>query len=390
MAFSILHLAFAFREIIAVNPYGAQVVTNLLFAVIYAGSGLFVLIRGVKTFDRRALWPVYLIAFCALSAGWSIDRNETLVGIVSLLGSFLLGLALFIKFKTQLPKVLVLVFTSYLAFSFWFYLLGFPATMYFTGELAFQAFSGHKNQVGAMAGIAAVCSFCMWRSEKNWTLLTFLISILFIIVSRSSTALVATVLTCGLIEFSRYTRRSSHPRILFSIGGLLLVLVGIIGLVGFGATLLDFLGEDRTLSSRTKIWSIVMHTFSQRPLFGVGQSALWSDNSPATYLTAYIFSDVSFQQAHNGYLQVMAEIGVVGLTIFVVLFLSIFLALYAKMMRDARYTAFVGFMFFTAIYNFGEATFLVGNYIFFVLIGTCAAAVGEKERVRNETSTTST
>ena len=85
----------------------------------------------------------------------------------------------------------------------------------------------------------------------------------------------------------------------------------------------------------------------------------------------------------------MAEIGVVGLTIFVVLFLSIFLALYAKMMRDVRYTAFVGFMFFTAIYNFGEATFLVGNYIFFVLIGTCAAAVGQKERVRNDTSTTS-
>src|SRR5262249_48049653 len=86
---------------------------------------------------------------------------------------------------------------------------------------------------------------------------------------------------------------------------------------------LDLLGKDSTLSGRTLIWPYVLDRIAEKPILGWGFYAFWSPLNPL----AVQLNDMlrwSVPQAHSGILELLLQIGFVGTTLFLVLWLRNF------------------------------------------------------------------
>jgi len=77
----------------------------------------------------------------------------------------------------------------------------------------------------------------------------------------------------------------------------------------------SFLDKDATLSGRTEFWPYIIDYVYDKPLLGWGFAAFWMESNPAA---ATIFSTIGFSinEAHNGILQLLLDVGVVGTAFF--------------------------------------------------------------------------
>lgn len=71
------------------------------------------------------------------------------------------------------------------------------------------------------------------------------------------------------------------------------------------------LGRDSTLTGRTPLWEAILEAVRQHPILGAGYDGFWvAGNAQAEYLIESVGWDA--YHAHNGYLEVLNTIGVVG------------------------------------------------------------------------------
>ncbi len=104
-------------------------------------------------------------------------------------------------------------------------------------------------------------------------------------------------------------------------------------------------------SGRDTIWSLLLDFISQKPLLGYGSSTLPSDFFETTL------------SAHNLYLQITLQVGLVGLTIFAIFLYSIWKKFWDnKLDNKTRFSAafFIGII----IYQLSEVTLTQGNFAF--------------------------
>ena len=83
--------------------------------------------------------------------------------------------------------------------------------------------------------------------------------------------------------------------------------------------LLTLLGKDSSLTGRTEIWTAVFHSISRRPLLGYGYQAFWLGLEGESY---HVILAVSWMlaQAQSGFLDVMLETGLAGLSVVLLIF----------------------------------------------------------------------
>lgn len=87
--------------------------------------------------------------------------------------------------------------------------------------------------------------------------------------------------------------------------------------------LLQTLFGDRTFTGRTDIWSFAWDQIMERPLVGHGFNGFWGigEGSAASRSASDLIA--SILQAHNGYLDILLETGLVGFAIIITLLVSI-------------------------------------------------------------------
>ena len=91
------------------------------------------------------------------------------------------------------------------------------------------------------------------------------------------------------------------------------------------------LGKDETLTGRTLIWPYVIEYILDRPLLGWGYKAFWSTANPAVWQIADDLRrqnqiDVQFANSHNGLLELLLNIGLVGTSLFIFIWLRYLVA----------------------------------------------------------------
>jgi len=87
---------------------------------------------------------------------------------------------------------------------------------------------------------------------------------------------------------------------------LLFIIYGVI--VNSGAGLTGAVGRDSTLTGRTQLWAQLLD-MSVSPWFGEGYESFWLGNRLQVLQET---GDENVHQAHNGYLQVYLDLGLVG------------------------------------------------------------------------------
>jgi len=101
-------------------------------------------------------------------------------------------------------------------------------------------------------------------------------------------------------------------------GGRILSILGCLPLLGVAVmaaiapdVLFGLMGKDATLTGRTDLWPYVLDFISQRPLLGWGYRSFWQVDNP---LAADLWKKLGWSppHAHNGYLELLMDVGYVG------------------------------------------------------------------------------
>lgn len=211
-----------------------------------------------------------------------------------------------------------------------------------TGDIMWVGVSTQKNGLGMLCLISAF--FLVWTTIRSWrdsaltntklakhqlyvNGLVFVMTFLLLkgppgtyssMSGYSSTSIAALILgTMTLLGLFWMKKRGSYMSamtikgllILILLYGTILPLCGGLSVSGFTSAL----GRDGTFTGRTDIWGELVPYVQERPLLGCGFGGFWTPEMRVKHIIS---------QAHNGYLEVLMEIGIVGLLLMATFILS--------------------------------------------------------------------
>jgi O-antigen ligase len=303
--------------------------------------------------DLRRL-PFTLIGFLVLavvSIFWSDYPGGTVVGIAALFttAAFAIFLATVLDLETMLRALgLALRWILGLSFVFEFIVAAFirqpvlpfftdyskldkiPQAFYWSRDLLFhggqiQGIQGNSNLFALAALLALIVFAVQWVSRtasRIWLGFWGIIAIAALALTRSSTVLIALAAVIVVGVFVGLVRATSGWRRGLVYGGGTIVALGIaaIGIFANGLVL-AVLGKSTELTHRTDIWNTVLHLANQRPAAGWGWVGYWVPwIEPFKHLA--VIKGVTYLQAHDAWIDLYFQLGVIGLIVFGLLVLT--------------------------------------------------------------------
>lgn len=127
----------------------------------------------------------------------------------------------------------------------------------------------------------------------------------------------AGVMWVWLRIYQSQSREDLRTSTLFLAASMLGVMALLVGSFLSLATITSASGKDLTFSGRTDIWGAAVTAIEQRPLLGYGTGAMFWSN-PVNQETDALWREVGFEaaHAHSGALDLMLQLGAVGLILF--------------------------------------------------------------------------
>lgn len=328
--------------------YGFGVIVLLLLA-----GAIVLLVRGRRAV-RLSRMPYPLMVFLLLataSIAWSFYPSSSALGaslqwITTIVA---LPVALLLSWP-ELLRVLGWVLRLILALSFLFEFVVsafirhpvFPVwvtpddpkhvakLLYWSRDLLF---SGGKIQgvVGnssllAMIALIALIVFAIQlacRSVGTWGWFWLVAAATTIGITRSATIYIALVAVLVVAGAALLVRRATTRRgrgISYGVIAASIVVIGAAGLL-FHAPLLHLMGKSTELTGRIDIWNAVIHLAQQRPSFGWGWVSYWTPWAEP-FKSLIVKGGVQVMHAHNAWLDMWLQLGILGLVVFGALVLA--------------------------------------------------------------------
>jgi len=243
---------------------------------------------------------------------------------------------------------------------------------------AWQGIFGQKNVLGRFISLETLVFVVASFQEEAHQRWRYVLGAVFcsglLAKSQDVTAYLILPLTLLLIPVFQYARRHSLVWSLALFSATTAVLTTFVFIVMTSPnTLLATLGKDSTFSGRTKIWSMVWEKVQQHPLLGHGYSAFWLGWNGQDSADIWRTLHWGVPHSHNGFLDVLAELGFAGLLIFFVGYVICF----RQALRCARASkTFLGlfpvlYFSFFMLFNLSETSILKQESMFWVLYIAC-------------------
>jgi len=349
-----------------------------------------------------------LIAFAALalaSAAWSIDSSATLLRFVTLASIMLVCFSIPLArwdgrrlSRLVIPPVMLILAASLVAGML------YPDRVIEIGldvsqNNAWHGITGTKNFFGLTSCIGVIVCTHRWLAREGrmiWSLAGALMAFGCLLLSRSNTSLLATLISVAFMVLVMRVpglkdRFSNHVVIAF--GSTLLLYELIIQDVVPGVNVLlapvtRLFGKDTTFSSRTMIWKIIKEHMNGAPYLGTGYGAYWTGPTPDS--PSFVFIHLMYfypAEAHNGYLEVVNDLGLVGL-LALLAFVFWYMRQGIQLMRFDRNQAalYLAFMYEQMVINMSESDWFSRSSSFAVvcLATTCTARALVEQRARSQ------
>jgi exopolysaccharide production protein ExoQ len=311
-------------------------------------------------------WPLYaLLAWMGLSTFWSTYPFWTALATLSQVLTSLFALFLVARFSW---RHLLRVFSNVIRFILGASLLfEFVAAVFVRGPIApiFKNYSGDKppapafywtqghlfdgNRIqgivgnsnllafAAMLGLVAFAAEYAIVGTSRWiSAVSFIVSALCVDLAKSggiSFALVAIAVAAVVSILAEGKDRETRHRY-YRFAWAAAAVTGITVLL-FRAQVFEFFGKSPDMTGRSGIWKIVLKMIGQHPWTGWGWISNWVPGvKPFEGLV--VIDRVPYYQAHNAYLDVWMQVGLVGL----LLLLTVIVLTFVKAWRLAvRHTS---------------------------------------------------
>ena len=199
-----------------------------------------------------------------------------------------------------------------------------------------QGIVGNSNMLAYMAMIALVV-FSIERAANTTsrlvTVASFLAAVPMLLLSRSASigfaivAIFAAAIVSIAAEGKPRDVRHRYYRIAWAVVG-----IGSLLVLTYRAQIFSFIGKSPDMTGRTKIWKIVLNLIDQKPFQGWGWSSYWVP-WVEPYHGLVVINHVPYFQAHNAFLDVWLQLGIVGLGLFTLLIGMTFVRLWRLAVR---------------------------------------------------------
>ena len=330
------------------------------------------------------------VAWLAMSVFWSIRPGATAVGAGLQILLVLAGLLIAVgRSPAQLLKVFADAAAGFVVVNI---ALGLfvPSIGRSSQGVYVNVISGlfaDKNQFAFFSVLTLGAALCVlldaWvaRAASVLDVARPAVALSGVLVADSATGLSLSLVTLVLVALLALLRR--HRAVAVPVTGVLLGAGAVVWVVyAQWSVLLHLLGRNATLTGRTRIWYAVTRAIEERPWHGYGWKALWVEGDPTT---ERIWADnygVPFFHAHDGYLEMTAQLGIVGLVLTVVFLGSVVARGWRNTVHhgtgaDMWPVVLVAVM---ALYNLTEVTgFTTVNWVLLVALSS-ALAPNRKDR----------
>ena len=309
-----LYPAFAMLTLL-VADHGAVFVVPPLLAL--TGVGLF--IATPPAHRHRAVVPYGLIGFAGwavLTMLWTENIATTQSRLIDLATMAMIGwfMATLVPLDRMLRSaawgmkaIISVTVATALLFPHWANVPRFDVSIGWHGPF------NHKNELGFFAWVTIVTVVI---ERGRWWGFWAALAAVALVGSSSSTAAASLVLIGCIALLGSVLRRLRSDRqriVVFSFAGILVVVAGMALLFDVGL-LAGAFGRDVTFTGRTTIWRAAARSIGQRPLTGHGFGGVWDELGP-TSTSVMRAVGARVYHAHNGFLDVTLQTGVIGLVL---------------------------------------------------------------------------
>ena len=364
-------------------------IDGLIYALLIGSAIVVVAKQGFRWIGlaRQNQTLVLIYGFFLCSALWSEMPAATVKRLFKDFGCILVGLVFLIQRDPAAAIRAVYVRVAYALFS-----LSVVFIKYFpeigrhsnrAGDNMFTGISTHKNSLGLTVfvfGIIVIWDLAaIWREpERKGRKMQIAIRVGMVLMALwllemcdSSTALLCLVL--GVATFwacSRLIRMRNGKTVLYACLVTVVCLAAADKMLGLSNQVILMLGRNPTLTGRTTIWERVLDQKTD-PLLGEGFYTFWSTKKGTAVVEDYMV----INSAHNGYLEMYLDGGLVGDVLLGILLLAVghrvINRIFAKHVLGP-----VGLIFWllVIIYNLSESSFFRLDVLwstFLLLIVAC-------------------
>jgi O-antigen ligase len=290
---------------------------QLLVGLLYCAAAVMFL-RDVRRMRAAAVasWPLWLMAVLAVaSAIWSVDPVMSFRRGLALAGTTLLGVYVGSTMSSEGLRRSLHAAVWIVAIGSIVLVLGLPSLGvhddmhdgYWRGAFL------HKNNLGEFSTLAIVCLVLNCISKRRVQVSSLLgigLCVTLLIGAGSRTAWIMTpILTLLALSLATWEAKKVL-RVVALIAVVIMLDASWIDWSQIGAAL----GRDESLTGRIPLWTVVWTDIAERPIVGYGYGAYWLGKvgDARLYWTSLGWGD-SPQHAHNGFLDVWLECGLLGI-----------------------------------------------------------------------------
>ena len=215
----------------------------------------------------------------------------------------------------------------------------------------------HKNYLGSLMALGnSLFLMSVWQPaislrRKLICIAFYGLTLFLVVMSKSATGLMLVVILYSLIViyFSWMTWRNRIRPRHFAV--ILTVLVFCFGfLIMKLDTFFALFGKSSSLTGRVPLWSYLFrYVISRRPWFGYGSETYWATGEFRRLVGGAAWWDPWMVNAHNGYVDILIYLGMIGLLVFAFLLLQIIVYAVQYAFRSPSWRVFFPLLILTDV-----------------------------------------
>ncbi len=358
----------------ATEDADGSIYKSLLYTLTYIVSISLICLRwrkGIYALTKGKLTWV-LIGVCALSIFWSCDMKISTRRVFGLIGTTTFGTYLASRYTlNEQIKLCAIMFiiSAFMCIAFSLLLPNYGIQSDIVGG-AWRGIYINKNILGQrfLLGGMIFLFLALESQKKHWvSWIGYTISFVLILLSKSTTSLGNFIFITIAFQVYRFLRWKYEIMIpIFLLIATLSVSFSIWAVKG--DVLLTTVGKDTTLTGRTNLWPAVWDMILKKPWLGYGYGAFWQGlNGESANVLRVVGWDVN--HAHNGFLDIMLSIGMLGLFIFAMgFFMNLWRSIYLTHLNNNSTSMWLLiYLTFIVPSNVTETTLMNQNSIEWVL-----------------------
>jgi exopolysaccharide production protein ExoQ len=361
-------------------------IDRLIFSVLIL-SGMFILSkRRAKCIQllRNNKWILLWFLYCGISILWSDFPGVAFKRWIKGLGTVVMVFVVLtepdpiesVKIKTLIRRCAYVLIPISVLFIKYYRNLGVAYDPW-EGGPTFMGVTDDKNALGRLclgSGIIFFYIVIAWLNKKEslkkkqiLVNILFLLTILWLLIkSQSATSLVTFIIgSCIFVGIGLPIIKKKIKYIGIFIFLFILVLFILQQSFNITEIVVTNLGRNMTFTDRTKLWEDLL-TMDTSPIFGTGYDSFWLGNRLDRLWHKYWWKP---NESHNGYLEIYLELGLVGLSLLMGIFVNIYRKIRRSLMYDFDYGRLrIVFFIIILLYNITESAFKGIGLMWFIFL----------------------